>query len=312
MLKVFPKILISFFLTAFVLQMACLLFLTFAPNIGQAGGITFTPQVEIPGYKFDSSIETTGNIANLIRAIYKYAIGVVGILAAVVLMFGGVLWITAGGNTTRIGEAKAWIGASLTGLILALSSYLILATVNPALVNFETTAIQTVEKIPTGSCEHACLLANTNETTCEENVTENFCLGTWKKNNKCSPTTNECPDIGCCTHITGIFSLALTCEDRKNSSSCKGVYHYYKQMTCSDIPGCNQYCVEKTNGSDCSFYKQDGDIVKAVCNNGLCKNCNNDEGGECSSKPCCSEFFCNPTLPAGFFHLLPELRCKRR
>lgn len=106
----------------------------------------FTPQVQGLKYSFQSSDTTTGNIARYVQAIYKYAIGIVGILAAVVLMIGGVMWIVAGGNVTKIGEAKSWIGASLTGLILALCSYLILATVNPALVNFKTSTIETVEK----------------------------------------------------------------------------------------------------------------------------------------------------------------------
>ncbi|MFA5360208.1 MAG: pilin [Patescibacteria group bacterium] len=109
---------------------------------------SFTPQVGIgtdfqkgKAYTPDGS---TAMIGQYIRAIYKYAIGIVGILAAVVLMIGGVMWIVAGGNATMIGEAKSWIGASLTGLLLALCSYFILATVNPALVNFKTTTIQTV------------------------------------------------------------------------------------------------------------------------------------------------------------------------
>ncbi|MFH0956172.1 MAG: hypothetical protein V1801_03125, partial [Candidatus Falkowbacteria bacterium] len=46
-------------------------------------------------------------IGEYIAGVYKYAIGIVGILAAVVLMIGGVLWIVAGGSATMIGEAKA-------------------------------------------------------------------------------------------------------------------------------------------------------------------------------------------------------------
>lgn len=88
-------------------------------------------------------------IGEYIAGIYKYAIGIVGILAAVVLMIGGVIWIMAGGSATAIGEAKAWIGASLTGLIIALTSYLILYQVNPALVNFNSLNINIVQSIPT-------------------------------------------------------------------------------------------------------------------------------------------------------------------
>jgi hypothetical protein len=162
MLKTFPKIIIIFFLTVFVLQLICLFFLLAVPAASQAADpATFKPQVEIPGLEKEFTKDKTGGyilpqdtggIAKYIRAIYKYAIGIVGILAAVVLMIGGVMWIIAGGNATAIGEAKSWIGASLTGLVLALLSYLILATVNPALVDLKVTKIQTVQAPPMGCC----------------------------------------------------------------------------------------------------------------------------------------------------------------
>ena len=87
-------------------------------------------------------------IGEYIAGVYKYAIGIVGILAAVVLMIGGVLWIVAGGSATMIGEAKAWIGASLTGLVIALCSYLILYQINPALTVFNPLGITQVAKAP--------------------------------------------------------------------------------------------------------------------------------------------------------------------
>ncbi|MDP3901418.1 MAG: pilin [bacterium] len=117
-------------------------------------------QISIPGLTFTKSeaikcTEQGGKktcnipwIGEYIAAIYKYAIGIVGILAAVVLMIGGVMWIIAGGSATMIGEAKAWIGASLTGLVIALCSYVILYQVNPALVGFNGLNIQIVDQTP--------------------------------------------------------------------------------------------------------------------------------------------------------------------
>ncbi|MDD4271445.1 MAG: hypothetical protein PHF50_01430 [Patescibacteria group bacterium] len=116
-------------------------------------------QIKIPGLtlteaKVIKCTETNGKktcnipwIGEYVAGIYKYAIGIVGILAAVVLMIGGVIWIVAGGSATMIGEAKAWIAASLTGLVIALCSYVILYQVNPALLNFKGLDITLVEKI---------------------------------------------------------------------------------------------------------------------------------------------------------------------
>ncbi|MDO8593265.1 MAG: lytic transglycosylase domain-containing protein [bacterium] len=95
-------------------------------------------------------------IGEYIAGIYKYAIGIVGILAAVVLMIGGLLWIVAGGNATAIGEAKAWIGASLTGLIIALASYMILYQVNPDLLNLKPIRVAVVKKTEVQSTALNC------------------------------------------------------------------------------------------------------------------------------------------------------------
>jgi hypothetical protein len=95
---------------------------------------SFKPQVDIgvTGLNIDE-----GLLGRYIQRIYVYSIGFVGMLACVVLMMGGFLWITAGGNGERVGNAKAWIGASLSGLVLALCSYTLLYMINPKLVSFK-------------------------------------------------------------------------------------------------------------------------------------------------------------------------------
>lgn len=132
-----------FFITVFILQLTALLFLSINPARAE---VKFTPQVSVGNEFTAGSAQTVGGdtTAKYIRAIYQYGIGVVGILAAVVLMFGGLLWLTAGGNTGQVSEAKEWIKASLTGLIIALLSYIILLTVNPDLVNLKTITIEPI------------------------------------------------------------------------------------------------------------------------------------------------------------------------
>ena len=235
MLKKLPKIIVIFFLTIFVFQMICLFFFLAAPAASQAADpATFKPQVQIPGMEQEfGSVDSKGYvipgstaaIAKYIRVVYKYAIGIVGILAAVVLMIGGVIWIVAGGNATMVGEAKAWIGASLTGLILALASYLILATVNPALVDLKTTEITKVEVINSGRCLTASLSNDPLALyTCVDNYTEEQCVkdnssNKWEKGVTC-PTpccaweqdliaTGLCKMQGGCT----VSNLYVSCDD---------------------------------------------------------------------------------------------------
>lgn len=109
--------------------------------------IPFTPNVDIPG--MPRSIDGS-SIGEYVKVVYNYAIGSVGILSTVVMTFGGILWITSAGNTSRVEKAKATIAASLTGLILALSSYTLLHIVNPDLLNFKPLDVRPIdtEEVP--------------------------------------------------------------------------------------------------------------------------------------------------------------------
>lgn len=160
MTKIIPKILTILFLAIFFFQLASLIVLLAIPQASQAIDL----QVDIGDKENIEMTGTTALIAEYIKAVYKYALGIVGILATVVLMFGGILWITAGGSSERVANAKSWIIASLTGLALALSSYLILYTINPALVNFRISPVKKVEEKKSDEIsEFGCCITKNNQ-----------------------------------------------------------------------------------------------------------------------------------------------------
>jgi hypothetical protein len=114
--------------------------------------INFISQITIPGSSFIKNSSTTvtndtGFLAKYIKAIYNYLLAIVGLLAAIVLMISGIVWLTAAGNTERISQAKNWMMGSFTGLILALSSFLLLKLINPNLVSFTPTNITSIGAI---------------------------------------------------------------------------------------------------------------------------------------------------------------------
>ena len=81
----------------------------------------------------DKRIFQGDDIGTYLINVYNYGIGLIGFLAALVMMWGGLMWSTSGGDSGRVGEAKAWIAASLSGLVLTLSSVMILGMINPQL-----------------------------------------------------------------------------------------------------------------------------------------------------------------------------------
>ena len=64
---------------------------------------------------------------------YNFIIGAIGILATVMIMYGGLKWLTSRGNSAAIGDAKEKISSALIGLVLVFLSYTILYLVNPNL-----------------------------------------------------------------------------------------------------------------------------------------------------------------------------------
>lgn len=80
-----------------------------------------------------------------VKYIFNFAIIIAGIIAFGVIVFGGVRWLTSAGDPTKLRDAKDQIFAAFLGLIILLSSYLILTTINPQLVIFEALPLKAVE-----------------------------------------------------------------------------------------------------------------------------------------------------------------------
>lgn len=112
-------------------------------------------QVSIPGFgKFsDVSCDDPKTpcqfpwIGEYIKAIYDYSLAIIGILSVIVMMIGGVIRLTAGGNNAQISNGNAFIKSSVLGVIFTLCSYLILFIVNPNLTIFRPINVSYLEHI---------------------------------------------------------------------------------------------------------------------------------------------------------------------
>lgn len=82
-----------------------------------------------------------------IYAIYNYFLSIGGILAAIALMIGGVIWLVSAGNASRVSEAKSWITGSVTGLIILLTSYVLLYQINPELIGMRYVELESIDPI---------------------------------------------------------------------------------------------------------------------------------------------------------------------
>jgi D-alanyl-D-alanine dipeptidase len=86
-------------------------------------------------------------IAEYINGVYQYGFGIGGILAAIVLMSGGLLWLVSAGDASKITQAKDLILGSVVGLLILSTSYMILTMINPNLVNMKPLKIGQIKKV---------------------------------------------------------------------------------------------------------------------------------------------------------------------
>ncbi len=82
----------------------------------------------------DSVVSSNLHISGGFSGILNWAIGVGGLIALGVIIYGGVLWISSAGNASLQKDAKDWIKAAVYGMVILLGAYLLLNTINPAIL----------------------------------------------------------------------------------------------------------------------------------------------------------------------------------
>ena len=98
--------------------------------------LLFIPNGFCLAREFESPLPGLAEGAKLpeyLKYIFNLGMGIAGVLALITLVIGGFRYITSVGNPGVISDAKKRIFGGIFGLILLLSSYLILTTINPEL-----------------------------------------------------------------------------------------------------------------------------------------------------------------------------------
>lgn len=116
-------------------------------NQSETEKISFIPQISLPGSKFiagEEIIITGLTLGEWISAAYVFFVSVAGILATVMMMWGGMKYVISMGSPEKMSDASDQIVSAMIGLALALGAYVILLTINPALVQFKDLSIRSV------------------------------------------------------------------------------------------------------------------------------------------------------------------------
>ncbi len=280
--------------------------------------INFMPQIKMPGidYAQDGSTpvgqydEETGNmnstlLARYIQGFYNYALMIAGILAAIVLMGGGLLWLASGGDSGRISLAKELITGSLVGLIILFSAWIILNTINPDLLKLRPITTQVIKQLHYGCCEHSGGASSVTKEECEKGQ-GNFYTNTVDTvymvgETKCVPIDIRCNiKKDCDGNVVLCFDSETKMTKKEN---CGGFFGndmrlLYEQkggrcLSHQECAGKMANCLNVEDGDKCerseSGKKVDGHCYMSMCYVGqgqALEPCGDEPGSYCSTISC--------------------------
>ncbi|MBI4256457.1 hypothetical protein HY626_00170 [Candidatus Uhrbacteria bacterium] len=95
---------------------------------------TYAQDVDFESFAETAGFSTTASITVIIARLIRTAITLVGVVTVVFLVYGGFVWMTSGGDATRLKKAKDIITNAIIGLLLVFASFAIVSFVLNALV----------------------------------------------------------------------------------------------------------------------------------------------------------------------------------
>jgi hypothetical protein len=208
-------------------------------------------QIKIPYVEFSEPVACGTDYANrtvycnkwlgqYISGIYKYALGVLGILAALAMMIGGIIWLTAGGDAGKVTTAKSWITGSITGLVIGFSSYFILYQINPDLIKLPSIRIAKVEKAP----ETKYSTNSTQYYNCAWKDAECTTLGmtSASNDNQCDINASPCTAGSAATCYCCCLSHAISTAEACQKYASNNVIDFKKITDNTSLPlSCGSY-----------------------------------------------------------------------
>ena len=75
------------------------------------------------------------DLRTIIARIINFALGFLGIIAVVIILFGGFKWMTAAGNEDKVSEARKLLVAGIIGLVIILAAWAVSTFVIGAIGN---------------------------------------------------------------------------------------------------------------------------------------------------------------------------------
>lgn len=235
--------------------------------------IYFTPQIEIPNSMISGQVPVgqpgadgyvnSDLLAKYISAVYNYGLGIGGVLATVMLMVSGIIWLTSAGDSGKIGNAKKLMIGSIVGMGLLYGAFLLLNTINPDLVALKGIRVMGIKNQITNDAADGFIDNLDNAPT---DIQVNWvCMPSESQTcaNTVPPTINL--DISICYKEKGTDTKPV-----KDGGACN--YIWCCGLSAIDTSQRNEFCQGESTGTACRLTST-GRIGEGYCLNGICTPC---------------------------------------
>jgi hypothetical protein len=129
---------------------------TFEKSYGKPLGFCYAKPPQVNLQVSIGGANTVAGLTDYIPRVYNYLLGIVSIVAIIMIMVGGLRYLTAGGNTSAISSAKETIFGAIIGLFLTFGSFILLQTINPALTQLKLPDIKTIRTVALTNAGSEC------------------------------------------------------------------------------------------------------------------------------------------------------------
>lgn len=78
--------------------------------------------------------QASGNLEDAVKNVISGALGISGVLALIAFIYGGIVWMTSGGDSSKVQKGKNMMIWAVWGIVIIFSAYAILSYIFTALV----------------------------------------------------------------------------------------------------------------------------------------------------------------------------------
>lgn len=200
---------------------------------------SYTPMETIPGFG------TPTDFPSYVVAVYKFGLWTIGISALLMITLGGYIYLTSAGNTSQTGKAKGIITDAIIGLIMALTSWLLLYTIDPDLIKGPSLSSSSTTDTET-TCTGTTTGTTSTGTTCDTKNTDTgngTCTAPQSGDCSVASLQNTCfgsnatQASSICGAESGGSSSALSGSDKTKDGKSFSVGLFQINLTVNDING---------------------------------------------------------------------------